>query len=425
MEDPVSPPYEPFWGPPDSTTRYDTPSEQHAPARTPGSGGRHGGRITAIVVVLALLLGFAGYTAFGDHSTATSTPPTAATTPAASAPAPPRTTTPAPASPPATAPASGSGGVGVSASTTALNTGVVDINTELRYQNSAAAGTGMVLTASGEVLTNNHVIDGSTSITVTVVTTGKTYKATVVGTNPSADIAVLQMQDASGLEVAKLGDSSKLQPGDAVTAVGNAGGVGGAPSVSSGTVTALDQTITASEGPGGESAELTGLIQMNASLQPGDSGGPLYNAANEVVGVNTAGSARRRFPSSRGQGGGSENFAIPINTALSVAQQIQSGTPSDTITIGTPGFLGVELAADDAAAGATIGAIVPGTPAEKAGLQEGDVITAVDGHAIDSPETLSSVLRTHHGGDRVTVAWTDGRGTDHSASVTLATGPAD
>jgi S1-C subfamily serine protease len=282
----------------------------------------------------------------------------------------------------------------------------------------------MVLTASGEVLTNNHVIDGSTSITVTVVTTGKTYEATVVGTNPSADIAVLQLHDASGLEVAKLGDSSKLQPGDAVTAVGNAGGVGGAPSVSSGTVTAVDQTITASDAPGGEAAELTGLIQMNASLQPGDSGGPLYNAAHEVVGMNTAGSARRRFPSPRGQGGGSENFAIPINTAVSVAQQIKSGTPSDTITIGTPGFLGVELA-DDAAGGATIGAIVPGTPAEKARLQEGDIITAVNGHAIDSADTLEAVLRTHHGGDTVTVAWTDGSGTDHSASVTLATGPAD
>jgi S1-C subfamily serine protease len=377
-------------------------------------------------VVLALLLGFAGYTAFGDHSTATSTPPTAATTPAPSTPAPrqPRTTTPAPTSPPTTAPASGSGGVGVSASTTALNTGVVDITTELGYQNSAAAATGMVLTASGEVLTNNHVIDGSTSITVTVVTTGKTYKATVVGTNPSADIAVLQMQGASGLEVAKLGDSSKLQPGDAVTAVGNAGGVGGAPSVSNGTVTALDQTITASDGPGGESEQLTGLIQMNASLQPGDSGGPLYNAASEVVGMNTAGAARRRFPSSRGQGA-SENFAIPINTAVSVAKEIESGTPSDTITIGTPGFLGVELAADDATAGATIGAVVPGTPAEKAGLKEGDVITNVDGHAIDSSNTLGSVLRTHHGGDKVTVAWTDGNGNDHTASITLATGPAN
>jgi S1-C subfamily serine protease len=314
--------------------------------------------------------------------------------------------------------------VGVSASTTALNVGVVDINTELAYENSAAAGTGMVLTASGEVLTNNHVIDGSTSITATVVTTGKTYKATVVGTNPSADIAVLQMQDASGLEVAKLGDSSKLRIGDAVTAVGNAGGIGGAPSVSNGTVTALDQTITASDGPGGEAEQLAGLIQMNASLQPGDSGGPLYNSANEVVGMNTAGSARRRFPSSGGQGG-SENFAIPINTAVSVAKQIESGTPSDTITIGTPGFLGVELAADDTSAGATIGAVVRGTPAEKAGLQEGDVITAVDGHAVDNAETLGTVLRDHHGGDTVTVAWTDASGADHTASVTLATGPAD
>jgi S1-C subfamily serine protease len=427
VQDPVSPPYEPFWGPPDPTTRYaHGPSERSAPPPPPRSGGRYGGRITAVVVVLAVLLGIVGYVAFGNGSSSTSSPPSPTTTPAAaSAPAQrPRATTPTPTSPPTTAPESGSsGGVGVSASTTALNTGVVDVNTDLAYENSAAAGTGMVLTASGEVLTNNHVIDGSTSITVTVVTTGKTYKATVVGTDPTADVAILQLKDASGLDVAKLGDSSKVQVGDAVTAVGNAGGIGGAPSVTNGTVTDLDQSITASDGPGGDSEQLTGLIQMNASLQPGDSGGPLYNSAGEVIGMNTAGSARRRFPSSRGQGA-NQNFAIPINTALSVAKQIESGTPSDTITIGTPGFLGVELAADDTA-GATIGAVVGGTPAEKAGLQEGDVITAVDGHAIDSAATLGTVLGAHHGGDTVSVAWTDANGKDHTASVTLTTGPAN
>ena len=433
MEEPVSPPYEtpsdPYWAPPNPETRYD--SGPFDPRTPPPHGGRPRGRLTAVIVVLALLLGIAGYAAFGDRSTSTSssvTPIVPATTappqrrPSASAPA----TT----SPPSTTPASGSSGdVGVaSASTTALNVGVVDVNTTLGYQGSAAAGTGIVLSASGEILTNNHVIDGSTSISVTVVTTGKTYEATVVGTDPTADVAVLQLKNASGLDVAKLGDSSTVQIGDAVTAVGNAGGVGGAPSVKSGTVTDLDQSITASDGPGSSSEQLTGLIQMNASLQPGDSGGPLYNAGSQVIGMNTAGSAaRRRFPTNGGQSG-AQYFAIPINTAVDVAKQIESGTPSDTITIGTPGFLGVELDADGAsggAAGATIAAIVSDTPADKAGLQAGDTITAVDDHAVDSGAALGTALEGHHGGDKVSVTWVDGNGNHHTSSVTLATGPAN
>ncbi len=297
------------------------------------------------------------------------------------------------------------------------------MNTELAYQGGAAAGTGMVLTASGEVLTNNHVIDGATSVTVTVVTTGKSYAASVVGTNPSSDVAILQLKDAWGLEVAKLGDSSKVQVGDTVTAVGNAGGVGGAPSVKSGTVTDLDQAITASAGPNSESEDLTGLIQMDTALQPGDSGGPLYNAAGEVVGMNTAGSARRRFP--RGAQSGTESFAIPINAATDAAKQIESGVASDTITIGTPGFLGVELAVESSDAGATIATVVRDTPAEKTGLQPGDTITEVDGRTIDSADALGAVLRRHHGGDNVSIAWTGADGTQHAASVTLAVGTAD
>jgi S1-C subfamily serine protease len=433
MEEPLSPPYDspsdPSWAPPNPATRYDRgPAD---PGTPPPRGGRPRRRLTAVIVVLALLLGIAGYAVLGDRSTSTSSSVTP-TTPATSTPTQrrPRASAPATTSPPQTAPASGSSGdVGVSsASTTALNVGVVDVNTTLGYQGSAAAGTGIVLSSSGEVLTNNHVVDGSTSITVTVVTTGKTYQATVVGTDPTADVAVLQLKSASGLDVATLGDSSAVQIGDAVTAVGNAGGVGGAPSVNNGTVTDLDQSITASDGPGSSSEQLTGLIQMNASLQPGDSGGPLYNAAAQVIGMDTAGSAaRRRFPTNGGQTG-SQYFAIPINAAVDVAKQIESGTPSDTITIGTPGFLGVDLAADGAsggAAGATIAAVVQGTPAEKAGLQVGDTITAVDDHAVDSATALGTALKGHHGGDKVSVTWVDGNGTQHTSSVTLATGPAN
>ena len=236
-------------------------------------------------------------------------------------------------------------------------------------------------------------------------------------------MANLQLKDASGLEVAKLGDSSKVQVGNTVTAVGNAGGVGGAPSVKSGTVTDLDQAITASAGPNSESEDLTGLIQMDTALQPGDSGGPLYNVAGEVVGMNTAGSARRRFPS--GAQSGTESFAIPINAATDVAKQIESGVASDTITIGTPGFLGVELAVESSDAAATIATVVRDTPAEHTGLQPGDTITELEGRTIDSAAALGAVLRRHHGGENVSIAWTSADGTQHTASVTLAVGPAD
>jgi serine protease Do len=137
--------------------------------------------------------------------------------------------------------------------------------------------------------------------------------------------------------------------------------------------------------------------------------------------MNTAGSVRRRAGA-----GGSEYFAIPINSAVTIAKQIASGTPSDGITIGTPGFLGVELAAADGTApGVTITAIVPRTPAEKAGLQEGDVITSVDGHAVDGAKALESVLGRHHGGDTVSVTWSDAEGQQHTQSITLVEGPAN
>jgi S1-C subfamily serine protease len=300
---------------------------------------------------------------------------------------------------------------------------VVDIDTNLAYQGAAAAGTGMIITADGEVLTNNHVIDGATSITVTVVSTGKSYAAKVVGTDQTADVALIKMSNASGLQTAHLGDSSTVKVGDAVTAVGNAGGVGGAPTVASGQVTGLDQEITASDANGANSEQLTGLLEINAALQPGESGGPLYNSSGEIIGMNTAGSStgRRRVV-------GRDNYAIPINTAMSVIKQIETGKASDTVTIGLPGFLGVEVdpnAAAQGTNGAPIQDVVSGTPAEQIGLQAGDVITAVDGKAVNATTDLGSLLSPHHAGDKVTITWTDNNGQSHSSSVTLIDGPAN
>ena len=155
----------------------------------------------------------------------------------------------------------------------------------------------MVLSSDGKVLTNNHVISGATSISVTDIGNGKTYSAKVVGYDRTHDVAVLQLQNASGLQTTPLGDSSKVSVGDSVVGVGNAGGVGGTPSAAAGTVTALNQTITASDDGNGTSEQLSGLIQVNADIQPGDSGGSLVNSQGQVVGIDTAGSTATSYGS--------------------------------------------------------------------------------------------------------------------------------
>jgi S1-C subfamily serine protease len=302
--------------------------------------------------------------------------------------------------------------------TTAQQVGVVDINTVLQYQGAEAAGTGMVLTSSGEVLTNNHVIDGATSIKVTVVSTGATYTAKVVGTDPSDDVAVLQLQGASGLQTANIGNSSDVNVGDAVTAVGNAGGVGGTPSAAHGSVVALDQTLTASNENGSNAETLTGMIEINAAVVAGDSGGPLYDSHNEVVGMDTAAST------DFGYGGGQTvAYAIPISKALNIADKIESGQASSTIHVGNPAFLGVSL--EDSNGGPVVASVADGTPAASAGLQVGDAITSIDGNSVSSAQGLATTIAGHHPGDRITLGWTDAFGQSHTATITLATGPAD
>jgi S1-C subfamily serine protease len=319
-------------------------------------------------------------------------------------------------------PAFGGGGSGSTSSsgsaTAAQEVGVVDIDTVLGYQNGEAAGTGLILTSTGEVLTNNHVVDGATSVQVTVVSTGKSYRATVVGTDPTQDVAVLQLHGASGLQTVKT-DSSAVSVGEQVTGVGNAGGVGGTPSAASGTVSATDQTITASDESGANSETLHGLIQDNADIQAGDSGGPLFNGANKVVGMDTA--AESTPSGTTGVG-----YAIPIATALHVAQQIESGQASSTITIGNPAFLGVSMEPDGlGGSGAVVQDVLPGTPAAQSGLTAGDVITSVGGQAVSSASDLQSALSGYRPGQQVTITWTDGSGQSQSATVTLAQGPAN
>ena len=216
---------------------------------------------------------------------------------------------------------------------TKVKPGLVLINTTLQYDSEAAAGTGMVVNADGLVLTNNHVIEDSTKITATVVSTGKTYQARVVGYDQSGDVALIQLQNASGLTTVPVGNSSSAKAGEAVVAMGNAEGQGQI-TATAGHITALNQTISASDEAGSTTSEtLHGTIQTNADIVPGDSGGPLASPAG-VIGMDTAGND----PSDQGPAAG---FAIPIDTALSVARQIAAGHASSVITVGYPPFLGI------------------------------------------------------------------------------------
>ena len=308
-----------------------------------------------------------------------------------------------------------------------VDPGLVDVVTTLGYQHGEAAGTGLVLTSSGEVLTNNHVIDGATSIRVTDVGNGRTYPARVVGYDHSHDIAVLQLQGASGLKTVTLGNSSSAAAGQKVVALGNAGGKGGTPSVATGRIASLGASITASDASAGTSERLTGLIHHDAGIQPGDSGGPLVNTAGQVIGINTAASSGFQI-----QAGHTQAFAIPINRAVSIASQIEAGTASATVHIGATGLMGVEvMSAGNAAAsgvpagsGAAMAAVIPNSPAAGAGLTGGDVINSVDGQRVSSPSALQSALGQHHPGDSVRISWADTAGQTHSATVVLITGPA-
>ena len=301
---------------------------------------------------------------------------------------------------------------------TPIGTGVVVIETNLAYQGGQAAGTGMVLTSSGEILTNNHVIRGATDIKVRVPSTGRSYAAEVVGYDLTDDVAVLQASGAADLKTAPLGSSSSVDVGQSVQAVGNAGGTGYL-SHASGTVTGVGRSITVSDDQGG-SENLSGLIETNAAVRPGDSGGPLLNSAGQVIGMDTAASAGNDVA----QTTSNQGYAIPIDKATSIADQIHSGNGSDTIHIGGTAFLGVEASANSyQGAGAVVSAVVPGSAAEAAGLSAGDLITSIGGHTISSPDSLSQIVVAQKPGASIDVVFVDQAGTTQTTNLTLASGP--
>jgi S1-C subfamily serine protease len=308
--------------------------------------------------------------------------------------------------------------------------GLVDIVSNLSLQQAESAGTGLVLTPSGEILTNNHVIKGATSIRVTDIGNGHTYAAKVVGYDQTRDIAVLQLVGASGLQTVALGDSSSAQVGNKVVALGNAGGKGGTPSVAVGRVAGLNASILASDAGAGTVERLSGLIHHTAPIQPGDSGGPLVNTAGKIIGIDTAASGSSGFQIQ--SSAHTQAFAIPINEAVALAQQIDAHQASATIHIGATGLLGVgvESAQQASASGITAGSgavveqALPGDPAARAGITSGDVIVAAGGHQVSSPSGLQAALERFHPGNRVSITWTNQSGQTQSASVILANGPA-
>jgi S1-C subfamily serine protease len=379
---------------------------------------------------------------------------------------------PAPAGP--SAPASGAAGTAaVRQAVSKVGPGVVLINSTLQYSSEAAAGTGMVINADGLVLTNNHVIAGSTKLTARVTATGRTYPATVIGYDKTGDIALIRLRGASGLKTVPLGNSTTVKIGDALVALGNAQGQG-AVVPAAGQVTGLNRTITASDQGGTANSEtLHGMIQTNADIQPGDSGGPLSSSASQVIGMDTA----AQSVSSGEQQQSAAGFAIPINTALSVARQIAAGKASSTIAIGYPPFVGILIGSSTssspqtqaqqqeqqngfgdgtggfggyngfggsgsaphcytsntgltvpstiapASSGTLIDGVICGSPAATAGITGGSVITSVNGQQAGAPSHLTGILARFRPGDTVKVTWVSPSGHQSTSQIRLAQGP--
>ena len=292
---------------------------------------------------------------------------------------------------------------------------LVDIYTTLDFETAGSAGTGMVVTASGRIVTNNHVIAGATSIKAIDLGNGKTYRASVVGYDVHDDVAVLQLQGASGLSTITFAGST-VRVGDTVIAVGNAGGKG-TPTAAAGVVTGLNRTITAYSELSGTTEHLTGLIETDAAIESGQSGGSLVDIKGQVVGMVTAGSAGFAVSQSDSRG-----YAVPAPTFRSIANDIVKGRGSATVHIGATAFLGVRVISTQAA-GALVVQIVSTSPAAAAGIVPGELIVGLGGQVVRSPETVVGVLGSARPGDRLGVDLVDQSGKRRSVVVTLVAGP--
>ena len=298
------------------------------------------------------------------------------------------------------------------------------VSIDVKSSTTEDEGTGMIISSSGEIITNNHVValaEAGAKMTVTESGTTKKQTATLIGADPANDMALLQIKGASGLPTVTLGNSNKLQVGDAVVAIGNALGLqAGTPTVTQGIVSALGRTVTAGDSGSSTTETLTNMIQTDAAINPGNSGGPLIDTRGQVIGMNTA------VAGSTSGGTSAQNigFAIPAAKIESLLPELQKG---GTLTTGG-GVLGVDVTTLTTqlrqqygftpTAGAVVLSVVPGSPAAKAKLRQGDVIVAVGSTKVTSAETLQKAISKHKAGDSVQLTYYVGD-LKQTASVTL------
>ncbi len=311
----------------------------------------------------------------------------------------------------------------------------------------ADAGTGMIISPSGLVLTNNHVIDDSMTLTAQINGAGKQYSATVVGADPTDDVALLQLHGGSDFKVVQIGDSAAVVLGQPVVAIGNALDLPGPETVTDGVISATSRNVPVSDPVTGLQEDLKDVFQTSAPISSGNSGGPLVDSAGQVIGMDTAAAA-----SSDGDNASDIGFAIPINRAVAIVQQIEAGKASSTIFIGAHAIMGVTVTSvacaegqdncpglgssllgglpfgfstytAPVAKGAVIEQVQTDSPATNAGMNVGDVITSVDGKAVTSVSSLTKLMSGRKVGDSVKVGWVDQDGAHRSATLTLVRGP--
>ncbi|QIK71804.1 PDZ domain-containing protein [Propioniciclava coleopterorum] len=302
-------------------------------------------------------------------------------------------------------------------------TGPVDVTDDVqrglvliagRTGNEGVAGTGMVLTPDGFVLTNYHVVRSTSSVSATVAPTGRTYKAKLVGRDATKDVALLKLEGAQDLKVIAH-DRDPVAVGDAVVAAGNANGQGYV-TANRGNIQALNTSISVrSASENDPPVRLRGLIQTNAPAWPGDSGGPMFDAEGEVLGMTTAGGSDDNDERDK------QVYAVPIDAAMKVVEQIRAGDESGTVVIGPKAYLGVVVRADDAAQAVVVTRVEDGTPAAKAGIRSGDTISSVNGTAITSRSDLSTVLDKVEPGSTIPIGWTTAAGRERTGQVTVGT----
>jgi serine protease Do len=307
--------------------------------------------------------------------------------------------------------------------TAQVEPGLVQITTLVEFQGVVGNGTGIVLTPDGQVLSNHHVVQGANAIKTVSVANGQTYEADVIGYDRDDDIAVLQLRGAAGLPVAPLGDSNALTLGEPVLTIGNANGTGHPLTHEIGTVTSLSRAIDAEDELSGSKHRLDGMIESSTNLRSGDSGGALVNAAGQVVGLNAAATLNFKVNGESTPGG--QGFAIPINRALDIANQIRSGAPSQNVHIGPSVMIGIGISAGAPSTpeGLPVRSVLRGGPADQVGLRPGDVITVIDGVRIDSANTLIGLLDQRYPGSIIDLNWVDRAGVPQNAKLTLVAGP--